>query len=101
MALFKFFKLPQHKTFNYQPRYFDERKEAMEQRRAALQNNSDAERAPIMRGSIRSHYVNTTNRQRKNSRLRLVLILGVLALAVYLFTRDPETLMRIFKVFSK
>jgi len=101
MALFNFFKLPQHKTFNYQPRFYDQRKEAMDQRRSAIKNEEEAERVPIMRGSIRSHYVNTNNRKQRNSRIRLTVIISILALAMYLITTDAETLMSIFGIFTK
>ena len=41
MALFNFFNVPKHRTFNYQPRYYDPKKEAMEERKKAAESHND------------------------------------------------------------
>lgn len=83
-------KLPNHKTFNYKPRYYDEDKEtaqALIERRQKYLNGSDSEKGELAKESIRSLY--QTKRARKQrqsntaSNLRLVVILMALLIISY------------------
>ena len=89
MALPSFFKLQQHKTFNYSPRYYDERKEKMQERIKSAEIemgiNSDKQgyQTRITRGSMRG-YITRAGEEKKQSNVRLMIILGAIVLLVYI-----------------
>jgi hypothetical protein len=88
MGIPRFFKLPQHKKFNYQPLYYDPEKEARiarENRIAKDMGISDGEefRSRITKGSMRE-YFKRDKRVRKQSNVRLIIIAAVLFLIAYL-----------------
>lgn len=89
----RFFKIPQHKRFNYQPLYYDEEKERREERlnriRQDLGNeeNEDHYVSSITHGSMRG-YFDKTKRAKKHSNIRLIiLIIFLLFVSYFIFFR--------------
>jgi (p)ppGpp synthase/HD superfamily hydrolase len=88
MALISFFKTPKPKQFNYIPRYYDQRKEEMEERKKriaqelGLDNNSNNYITNI-KGKMRHIYQLKKNESRK-SNFRILIILIFLMLLLYL-----------------
>ena len=89
MGLPSFFKIPEHRTFNFIPRYYDERKEKLQERIKAIEkemgkkNEERSYQTKITRGSMRG-YIDKTHAAQKKSNIRLLIILGILAFLVYL-----------------
>ncbi len=90
MAIIQFFKLPRHKKFNYQPLYYNPEKEEQEGRRKRIEHemgihleDSTGYKTTITRGSMR-HYFYKNEKARKQSNLRLVVIILILLFAAYL-----------------
>lgn len=101
----RFTKLPKHKGFDYQPRYYDERKERLEERK--LMFKKDADKASSTRSGIEinfrrnssnaSHY---RSKQLRSANLRLILILATLFLACYYFFIHMDKLTYIIDEFT-
>ena len=99
---FSLFKLPnKYKRFEYTPRYYDERKEALEKKIRQYSEEATAEEEMKMRREVNfrenvSDRRSNSDFRRKNMRanLRLLIILGVvLAIFFVLFTQiDFESL---------
>ncbi len=90
MAIIRFFRLPKHKQFNYQPLYYNPEKEEKEERKKRIEHElgikrepSDSYRSTIRRGSMRS-YFHKNEKARKQSNIRLVLIILFLFFVAYL-----------------
>ena len=88
MGIPRFFKLPKHKQFNYQPLYFDPVKEAREERKKKLGRESgiidgDKYSGRISRGSMREYFKRDI-KARRQSNFRLVIIIMVLFFIAYL-----------------
>jgi hypothetical protein len=90
MGLPRFIKLPDHKRFEYTPRYWDPEKEEFEERVRQIQQEMgigvprDPNRTTIKRGSFRQVRQQTKLRASRNSNLRLVIILAILLIIAYL-----------------
>ena len=91
MALPSFFRTPQHKVFNYAPRYYDERKERREERIKEIkremgidEENGETYRTRLTKGSMRSH-IYSSRSVRKKSNIRTLLIAAFLILILYFF----------------
>lgn len=86
----KFFYLPKGRKFNYQPRYYDERKEELERRKRRIDRELGLEQngkgkdvfVPQIKGQMRK-YMKTAKKQRKTSNIRMLIILAVLLLISY------------------
>lgn len=90
----RFFKLPKTKQFYYQPRYYDERKEALDKRVAQIKaemgiTGEKPGENNYFRGSYQTHikgqmksqlksYFKQTRKQRQRSNIRLLVILLIL-----------------------
>ena len=89
MGIPRFFKLPKHKQFNYQPLYYDPEKEAREARAkriaASSGDNSEKKYIPnISRGSMREYYKREKKKVHKQSNIRLIFIIAILFIIAYL-----------------
>ncbi len=93
----RFFKLPKIKQFDFKPRYYDARKEALDQRIAHIKaemgiSDDHPDGNKYFRGDYKSHirgqmrgYFKQTRRQKRTSNFRLLIILLILlALAWYI-----------------
>ena len=89
-----FFKLPDHRRFNYSPRYLDPDQEKQKERQRRIREEmgmpveeetgrgySDRIRGS-MRRKIKAHF-EVTRKERKKSNLRLIIILIVLMVLFY------------------
>ncbi len=82
MAIPRFFKLPKHKRFDYQPLYYDPAKEEREERNRAIASDLGIKEEPgngyrpaIRRGSMKSvRFRNTKVNRQSNVRLVLIII---------------------------
>jgi len=87
---FSFFKTPKHRVFNYQPRYYDARKEALEERIArAREQQGGKEHEYIPGKNIRNNFRKAIYENRKQPGspmiLRVVILLSILALAAAMY----------------
>jgi len=85
---FRLIKLPKHKTFEYTPRYYNEQKEELQERVKKIERemgvkSPDYKYVPNIKGQIRPHY-NRATAEKKQSSLRLILILVILFVLAYL-----------------
>ncbi len=88
MGIPRFFKLPKHKQFNYQPLYYDPDKEAREARKKRIARelgvDPEKEYTPnIARGSMRE-YFKREKEVRVRSNIRLLFIIIILFFITYL-----------------
>jgi len=77
-----FFKLKKNKQFDYTPRYYDERKERLENLKKQYGEEGSSAESRI-RGKIRRHKTTKIPGLFSGATLRTFLILGVLVLVVY------------------
>ncbi len=90
MGIPRFFKIPQHKKFNYQPLYYDEQKEQLEERIRKIEQeygikNGEGNMRTMTKGSF-SRYYSKRNKSQKYSTTRLILIIiFLLFISYYLF----------------
>ena len=91
MGLPRFFRIPQHKRFDYQPLYYDEAKEKREERIRSVEremgiqhDDNDRKYIPsIGRGSFSAMYSKRKKVQRW-SNLRLIILILVLFFITYI-----------------
>ena len=88
MAGVRFFYTAKNKRFNYQPRYYDEQKEELENRikRAKQElglSEDDDTYIPNIKGQIRSGYRKKSRAARQKTGMRMIIILAILALIFY------------------
>ncbi|MBQ9471128.1 MAG: hypothetical protein IJU72_09295 [Bacteroidales bacterium] len=99
MALKSFFTVGKPRGFNYQPRYYDERKEAARNREARIRRelglSSDQEQyIPNIRGQFQSARHHTAASGKRSSGRTLIIALMLVAIC-YMLLQRPE-LARIF-----
>ena len=86
-----FFKPTSNKRFHYIPRYYDDRKERLEKKRAIYSNLhslSDDQRKEALRQQMQSRWsrASEVNKQRTNSNTRTVLLIAfILVLGYFVF----------------
>ncbi|NOU58902.1 hypothetical protein [Marinifilum caeruleilacunae] len=88
-----FFKRPQHKRFNLQPRYWDPAKEEREDRERRIKSelgikDEDGQYVPNIKGRMRSelrHKLSDASGARKKSNIRLLVIFVILAVVAYAY----------------
>ncbi len=87
MGLPRFLRLPQNKQFHYEPIYYDERKEKLEERikeieqEYGIKNGKQAVRT-MGKGSFSSYY-DKRKKTRQYSNTRLIIIIAFLLLISY------------------
>ncbi len=93
MAFLKFFRVPKHQQFEYKPRYWDPRKEELQERlkeiEARKNNDVDGMKSRIAAGMRRGITSSQTKRLRQRkvmrSNLTLFAVLVLLVLSAYVF----------------
>lgn len=80
-----FFRTPSPKTFTYQPRYWDERKEELEKIRTRYANKDKGNQAEKVKERISMRWNRRIDRRtkRKSSALTLLVYLLIIALLVW------------------
>ena len=87
----KLFNTPKHKVFNYQPVYYDERKEALEEKIAAAERRNKGQYVPgeSIKGAFtkpRFEVKRSSSMVDKVIRILTIVTLAILMLAVLYFT---------------
>ena len=89
----RFFYLPKGRKYNYQPRYYDERKEDLERRKRRIDKELGLDEEqhgdgyiPTIKGQMRKH-LKVRKKARKASTKRMLVILAVLLLITYILFR--------------
>ncbi len=87
---FSFFRTPKHRVFNYQPLYYDERKEALQERIARAKGESERKNEKYVPGkNIRHNFRKSFYESRKNSSspaiIRLIVLLSIVVLMVAIY----------------
>jgi len=87
------FKLPSHRQFDYQPVFYDERKEKLEnkiKRNKEIQEEVDSkDYQPNVKGRIKEYYSKSPRRKQvKASNIRLVIFIIALSGAAYYFLNN-------------
>ncbi|OFX44169.1 MAG: hypothetical protein A2046_08080 [Bacteroidetes bacterium GWA2_30_7] len=87
MGLPGFFKLPKHKSFNYSPRYYDERKEELEKLKneSAESRINFSDKPIIMKGFFKENLKNNQKKALNKSNARLIIIILFLFFILYYF----------------
>ncbi len=93
MAFTSFFKKPEHKRFNIQPRYWDPAKEEREEREKRIRGelglrDENEPYIPNIKGRMKTqlrHAHFNSNGARNKSNIRLLLIFVLLAIAAYIY----------------
>lgn len=82
------FKTNSPKSFGFQPRYYDERKERIEQKLKEAKLKAQTQENFLSKGDLQSSWrQNKRHVEQKKSNLRVVFIAGILALIFYLILR--------------
>lgn len=79
-----FFKQNTHRGFEFKPRYYDERKERLEELKKKYEGNRVPVSSDKFREKINAKWRAERSRGRNASNLRLVVITGILFLLTYL-----------------
>ena len=90
MGIPRFFKVPQHKQFHYEPIYFDERKEKLEERIKAIEqeygiNKGGESVRSLHKGSLSNHYSRNRKAQRYSTTRLIIIIVFLVFISYYLF----------------
>lgn len=88
MGVGRFFYIPRNKKFNFQPRYYDQRKEEMEKRVKKIKqelgySDKDDPYVPGIRGQMRAGYFQKAQKIKRRSNMRMLIILVVLFIILY------------------
>jgi hypothetical protein len=80
-----FFKTPRNKQYNYKPVFWDKTKEEREKRHSLAMDEKDKDYAQALRDRMEIRWRRKAGATTKrNSNLRLVVIIGILVLLSYL-----------------
>lgn len=81
-----FFRTPQHKVFNYQPIYYDERKEALKEKIEQAQRREKGEYVPgeSIKGSFKRVKFDVKRGRSYGSLVRIITVVALVALMVSL-----------------
>ena len=90
MGIPRFFKIPQHKQFNYEPLYYDERKEKLQERIKRIEQeygvkNGDEYVRSLTKGSFSRYYDRRRKAQRYSATRLVIIIIFLLFVAYYIF----------------
>jgi hypothetical protein len=89
MGIPRFFKLPNHRQFNYVPRYYDEKKEQLEERKKRILEEdgvyTEHESTPEsrIRGRMKGYFHKGKVRKTNMSNIRILVIMFFLMLVAY------------------
>jgi len=84
-----FFRLAKNKQFNYIPRYYNEQQEEMQKRKKRIAREIEAEKADsdekvaLIKGKIKSYYLQNSKKHNRQSNLRVLVVLAILLFVAY------------------
>lgn len=87
---FSFFKTPKHRVFNYQPLYYDERKEAMKERYERLQVEEESKQGKYrpgkhIRHNMRKSLYEGRSKEKTPFVTRIIIAFALLGLMIMLY----------------
>ena len=90
MGIPTFFRMPLHKQFHYEPIYYDERKERMEERIRQIEHehgikNGEEPLRTIRKGSFSHYYEKRKKTQRYSATRLIIIIIFLMFISYYLF----------------
>ncbi len=97
MGIPRFFRIPQHRRFHYEPIYYDERKERLEERIKQIEQEysitNGEDYVPTLRkgsfsdhrGSFSNYYGRKKKAQRYSTTRLIIIIIFLLFISYYLF----------------
>jgi len=93
MGFTSFFKKPEHKRFNLQPRYWDPAKEERNERERRIKSelgmtDGNGQYIPNIKGKMKNelrHKHSDARGSRQKSNIRLIIILMILLFAAYIY----------------
>lgn len=102
MGIFNF-NAPRPRQFNYQPRYYDERKERLQNMIAEAKAEKEGRQAAghgLQPGFLRQAQQQSrrTSRLKRNSSMRLMLTMGILTFLFYMYLGDKTVLHVMFGI---
>lgn len=87
LKMAKLFELPNHKRYNYKPRFYNEQAELRKRRQEILKREHDLDNGTGERQSLvkkqMGNYIKMARKTRKKSNLRVFIILIILLLLSY------------------
>ncbi len=99
MALPKMFKLPSHNRFEYQPLYYDEKKEQMKERLEKYnKSEDDKEYKADIKGKFQSkRSLNSSySSQKRISNIRLLIIIGFISAILFYIMQNQGLISYMF-----
>ena len=103
MGVPRFFKVPKHNKFNYQPLYYDERKEEMKKRKKRLgidTEKDETKKVTEIKFASNMNYREVSDMKRAST-IRLYAIVGILIFVSYYVISHFELIQKMFSVFYK
>lgn len=90
MGIPRFFKVPQHKQFHYEPIYYDERKERLEERIKEIEmeygiKTDDRPMRSIRKGSFSTFYSKRKKAERYSTTRLIIIMIFLAFISYYLF----------------
>jgi len=103
MKLPRFIRLPEYNKFEYKPIYYNERKEALEQKIKKYKDQKEAvekgDYKPEFKGKFKSSYRREiTKKQKKAANLRFLILLVFFGSVAYLILQKTEVISYMFDV---
>ncbi len=90
-----FFKRPKHIVFNYQPVFYDEKKERMEKRRAEL--DKEKKHSTNIKGEFKPRFQRSVKEEAPKSNIKLFLILAFFGALLYYIFINKELIVSMLK----
>ena len=90
MGIPRFFKVAQHKQFHYEPIYYDERKERLEERIREIEaeygiKSEDRPARTIRKGSFSSYYGKKKKAERYSTMRLVIIVIFLMFISYFLF----------------
>jgi hypothetical protein len=78
-----FLKKTPHNVFNYQPIFYDEKKERREKSKKESEENKKSEYTPKIRGEFRRQFQHTAQKKQRSSNMRLLFLIAFFGFIAY------------------
>ena len=103
MKIRQLIKLPSYKKYNYKPRYYDKRQEALDEKIQRAKNKKQAiengEYKPDFKGKFKNNYAGEiTKKQKKAANIRFLLLIIFFSTLAYVIIQKSDVLGKMFDV---
>lgn len=78
-----FLKRTPHSVFNYQPIFYDERKERREKSKKEAEETKKSEYTPKIRGEFKRQFEHSAQKKQRNSSVRLLILIAFFGFIAY------------------